>query len=208
MRKNFTLRIPYLADTISASAGVSNTTGRESNKKYGETINGIQAYYYRMCLTDYHENRIPFEKPGSYNQLEYELLFRNYEAGETRIPWISSSMPNRKTDTYNKHSISTDFIGQNYNYPEATYAERKTIAERHHNYPQGLMCSLAYHPRIPEHIRKEVSRWGICKDDFPKETSMFLQTQKGMNKIYAGSIGPWKCDMNMILYLPEIPCIK
>jgi len=28
------------------------------------------------------------------------------------------------------------------------------------------MWSLAYHPRIPEKIRNEVSRWGTCKDEF------------------------------------------
>jgi hypothetical protein len=28
------------------------------------------------------------------------------------------------------------------------------------------MWTLAYHPRMPEHIRNEVSRWGMCKDEF------------------------------------------
>jgi hypothetical protein len=31
------------------------------------------------------------------------------------------------------------------------------------------MWSLAYHPRIPEHIRNEVSRWGTCKDEYERE---------------------------------------
>ncbi len=75
-------------------------------------------------------------------------------------------MPNRKTDTNNRTGFSTDFIGQNYNYPEATYAERDAIAERHRNYQKGLMWTLAYHPRIPEKIRNEVSHWGMCKDEF------------------------------------------
>ena len=55
-----------------------------------------------MCLTNHPENRIPFEKPASYNELEYELLLRNYEAGEKGFPWINSDMPNRKTDTNNR----------------------------------------------------------------------------------------------------------
>jgi len=209
---------------LMASAGVSYTVGRESNRQYGETLNGVhtadtartmtnrlsrnsinhnfvkgvdpyiekgnpksgllpfinpkgpgkegsgnkgvQAYCFRMCLTDHPENRIPFEKPPSYNELEYELLFRNYEAGEKGFPWINSAMPNRKTDTNNRLGFSTDFIGQNYNYPEASYAEREAIAERHRNYQKGLMWTLAYHPRIPENIRNEVSKWGLCKDEF------------------------------------------
>ena len=209
---------------LMASAGVSYTVGRESNKQYGETLNGvhtadtartmtnqpsrnsinhnfvrgvdpyrekgnpdsgllpfinpkgpgkegsankgIQAYCFRMCLTNHPENRIPFEKPANYNELEYELLLRNYETGEKGFPWINSDMPNRKTDTNNRTGFSTDFIGQNYDYPEASYAEREEIAERHRNYQKGLMWTLAYHPRMSEHIRKEVSRWGMCKDEF------------------------------------------
>lgn len=128
----------------------------------------IQAYCYRMCLTDHPDNRIPFEKPAGYDEKNYELLFRNYEAGETRLPWINSAMPNRKTDTNNNHGFSTDFIGQNWDYPEASYEEREKIREAHRNYQKGLMWSLAYHPRMPERIRNEVSRWGTCKDEFER----------------------------------------
>jgi hypothetical protein len=135
----------------------------------GQGDKGIQAYCFRMTLTDHPENRIPFAKPADYNELEYELLFRNYEAGETRIPWIHSSMPNRKTDSNNRQGFSTDFIGQNFDYPEGSYAEREKIVERHRTYQQGLMWSLAYHPRIPEAIRNEVSKWGTCKDEYERE---------------------------------------
>ena len=82
------------------------------------------------------------------------------------MPWINSSMPNRKTDTNNRTGVSTDFIGQNYGYPEASYTERAAIAARHRQYQQGLMWTLANHPRVPEQIRKEVARWGMCKDEF------------------------------------------
>lgn len=213
---------------LMAAAGITYTVGRESNKEFGETLNGVQAniigmtlrrtvsingynhnfvpgvdpyvvkgdpssgllpfiaesgrpgidgrgdkgvqaYCFRMTLTDHPDNRIPFKKPEDYNELEYELLFRNYEAGYDRIPWINSSMPNRKTDTNNRDGFSTDFIGQNYDYSEASYEEREKIVDRHRKYQQGLMWSLAYHPRIPEHIRNEVSRWGTCRDEYERE---------------------------------------
>lgn len=127
---------------------------------------GIQAYCFRMCLTDHPENRIPFAKPEGYQELNYELLLRNYEAGENAVPWINSSMPNRKTDTNNRLGFSTDFIGQNYDFPEATYKEREKMVKAHRQYQQGVMWTLANHPRMPEHIRQEVSRWGTCKDEF------------------------------------------
>jgi len=135
----------------------------------GEGDHRVQAYCFRMCLTDHPENRIAFEKPSNYDELDYELLLRNYEAGENGFPWINSKMPNRKTDTNNRTGFSTDFIGQNYDYPEASYDEREKIIEKHRQYQKGLMWTLANHPRIPDHIREEVSRWGTCKDEFQRE---------------------------------------
>lgn len=126
----------------------------------------VQAYCFRMCLTDHPENRIPFAKPAGYNERWYELLLRNYEAGETGLPWINSSMPNRKTDTNNRLGFSTDFIGQNYDYPEASYEQREAIAARHRLYQQGVMWTLAYHPRMPGKIRDEISKWGMSRDEF------------------------------------------
>ncbi|HKL32151.1 MAG TPA: FAD-dependent oxidoreductase [Tangfeifania sp.] len=146
----------------------------------GNGDNGIQAYCFRMTLTDHSKNRIPFKKPDGYNQLDYELLFRNYEAaegpieemysyGDPLVPWINSKMPNRKTDTNNQKGFSTDFIGQNWDYPEASYEEREKIVERHRSYQQGLMWTLAYHPRIPQKVRDVVSKWGTCKDEYERE---------------------------------------
>jgi hypothetical protein len=151
----------------------------------GPGINGqgdkkIQAYCFRMTLTDHPGNRIPFRKPANYNELDYELLFRNYEAasgpieemysyGDPLLPWINSAMPNRKTDTNNQKGFSTDFVGQNWDYPEASYEERERIAERHRQYQQGLMWTLAYHPRIPQKVRDKVSQWGTCKDEYESE---------------------------------------
>ncbi len=146
----------------------------------GQGDKGIQAYCFRMTLTDHPENRIPFKKPENYNELDYELLFRNYEAadgpleemyayGDPLLPWINSAMPNRKTDTNNQKGFSTDFIGQNWDYPEASYEEREIIVARHRQYQQGLMWTLAYHPRIPKEVRDKVSQWGTCKDEYDRE---------------------------------------
>ncbi|QOV91663.1 FAD-dependent oxidoreductase [Humisphaera borealis] len=129
----------------------------------------VQAYCFRMCLTDKDENRIPFHKPEGYVDAWYELMLRNFEAGETGMAWINSSMPNRKTDTNNRTGFSTDFIGQNYAYPEASYEEREKIVAQHRLYQQGLMWTLANHPRVPEKMRREFARWGMCKDEFNED---------------------------------------
>jgi len=143
----------------------------------GDGDDKIQAYCYRMTLTNQPDNRIPFSKPSGYQEIEYELLFRNYEAalvpfenmynyGHPLVPWINSKMPNLKTDTNNQKGFSTDFIGQNYLYPEASYEVREKIAQRHKKYQQGLMWTLAFHPRIPNQVREIVSQWGTCKDEY------------------------------------------
>jgi len=135
----------------------------------GSASKGVQAYCFRMTLTDQPENRIPFIKPVDYQEINYELLLRNYEAGESGFPWINSKMPNRKTDTNNRLGFSTDFIGQNYAYPDASYEEREKIIEAHRNYQQGLMWTLAYHPRMPRKIRDVVSTYGTCKDEYERD---------------------------------------
>lgn len=132
----------------------------------GTADSKIQAYCYRMCLTDAPENRIPFEKPEGYNELEYELLFRAIEAGAKAPYFIPSDMPNRKTDWNNRGPFSTDYIGRNYNYAEGGYETRDKIREAHKTYQLGLMWTLANHPRIPEAIRKEITRWGLPKDEY------------------------------------------
>lgn len=146
----------------------------------GDGDDKIQAYCFRMCLTNVAENRIPFQKPDGYDERDYELLFRNYEArkgeirdmysyGSSLLPWINTPMPNHKTDTNNKFGFSTDYIGRNYEYPEATYEEREKIVDEHRKYQMGLMWSLANHPRIPEEVREEASKWGTTKDEFERE---------------------------------------
>ena len=70
-------------------------------------------------------------------------------------------MPNRKTDVNNNYGVSTDWIGMNWDYPEASYAERERIVAAHRRYTQGLLWALANHPRVPEVVRAEIGRWGV-----------------------------------------------
>ena len=125
----------------------------------------VQAYCFRMCMSNVPENRLPFPKPDNYDEHRYELLFRNFEAGDLRFPMKPDMMPNGKTDT-NNCAFSTDYLGGNYKYPDASYAERAAIIRDHEDYQKGLMWSLANHPRVPDSIRKEMSQWGLPKDEF------------------------------------------
>lgn len=132
----------------------------------GAADHRVQAYCYRMCMSNVPENRVPFPQPADYDDKQYELLFRNFEAGDLRVPMHPLMMPNGKTDTNNNCAFSTDYIGANYDYPEATYERREEILGEHTRYQQGLMWTLANHPRVPQQVRDEMAQWGLAKDEF------------------------------------------
>ena len=126
----------------------------------------VQAYCYRMCTTDVPDNRRPWPKPAGYDAARYELVLRNCEAGDMRIPWHPVFMPNRKTDTNNNFTISTDNIGMNYDYPDGDYAVREKIIAEHVAYQQGLIWTLANNPRVPEEVQSHFKALGLAKDEF------------------------------------------
>lgn len=126
----------------------------------------VQAYNFRMCLTDDSANRLPFPKPASYDPLRYELLLRYLGTGHWTVLNLSTSMPGRKTDTNNKGAFATDNIGMNHDYPEGDHATRARIFEEHKTYQQGLMWFLANDPRVPQKVQAEVNRWGLPRDEF------------------------------------------
>lgn len=132
----------------------------------GTGDNKVQAYCFRMCLTNVPGNRVPFEKPEGYNEIEYEMLFRSIDAGFKKQFFIMSAMPNGKTDSNNYGPLSSDYIGRNYQYPDGDYKKRAEIIREHEIYQKGLMWTLANHPRIPDDIRNEFSQWGLPKDEF------------------------------------------
>jgi len=133
---------------------------------YGEGDQRIQAYCFRTCLTKHEPNRIPFPKPAEYDPARYELAVRVFEAGWRETFDKFDPIPNHKTDTNNHGPFSSDFIGGNYDYPEASYERRKAIIEAHRRYQQGLLYFWANDPQVPLDVRKAVSEWGLSKDEF------------------------------------------
>ncbi|MCH6201564.1 FAD-dependent oxidoreductase [Aquiflexum sp. LQ15W] len=132
----------------------------------GTGDNKVQAYNFRMCLSQNPDNSIPFPKPVGYDPSRYELLARVYEKGWTETFDKYDPIPNLKTDTNNHGPFSTDYIGKNYAYPEASYEERKSIIKEHEDYQKGLMYFIANDPKVPENVREEMNKWGLAKDEF------------------------------------------
>jgi hypothetical protein len=109
---------------------------------------------------------VPFERPEGYDPGQYELLVRVFDAGWNELFNKFDPVPNRKTDTNNHGPFSTDYIGMNYDYPEASYERRKEIIRQHEVYQKGLMYFMANDPRIPAKIQQELRQWGLAKDEF------------------------------------------
>ena len=202
----------YEGDVMSRS-GVSYVVGRESNKQYGETYNGVQlrdkhqfpdgidpykikgkpesgllwgisnakmdpagagdrkvqAYNFRICLTDDPANMIPIARPEGYDSSRYELLVRLMEKEPARpfnLVLKPDLMPGRKTDINNNGPISTDMIGMNYQYPEASYDNRQKITKEHEAYVKGLLYFIGHSTRLPSHLGSEMKKWGYPKDEY------------------------------------------
>ncbi|MDM1294178.1 FAD-dependent oxidoreductase [Sphingobacterium sp. N143] len=133
---------------------------------YGSGDKKLQAYCFRMCLSNIDENQVDFQKPKDYNPQNYVLLQRLYKQGWDETFQKFDRIPNRKTDTNNHGPFSTDFIGMNYSYPEASYEERKTIVEAHKNYQMGLYYFMRNDPTVPVNVRNKMAEWGLAKDEF------------------------------------------
>ena len=134
--------------------------------EYGAGDNRVQAYCFRMCLTDHPGNRVPFPKPEGYDAGQYELLLRIFNAGWRETFQKFDRIPNQKTDTNNHGPFSTDNIGMNYDYPEASYERRREIIREHEQYQKGLLWFIANDPRVPADVRTAFGKWGLAKDEF------------------------------------------
>lgn len=133
----------------------------------GEGDHRVQAYCFRMCLTNVPDNRVPFPKPAGYDASQYELLARTFAAGlDDYVFKKFDAIPNGKTDTNNHGPFSTDNIGMNYDYPDASYERRREIVREHETYQQGLMWFLSHDERVPEKVRDKMNTWGLPKDEF------------------------------------------
>ncbi|HEX3870331.1 MAG TPA: FAD-dependent oxidoreductase [Pirellulales bacterium] len=156
---------PYLVPG-DKSSGLLPRISPDPPGTYGAADKRLQAYCFRMCLTNVPENRIAFAKPEGYDAKQYELLVRIYDAGWRDTFKKFDPIPNHKTDTNNHGPFSTDNIGYNYDYPDASYERRRQIIAEHETYQKGLMYFIANDPRVPAEVRKEMSTWGLPKDEF------------------------------------------
>jgi hypothetical protein len=147
-------------------SGLVARVSAEPPGEYGAGDKKVQAYCYRMCLTDAPENRVEFAKPDRYDAADYELLLRVFQAGWRETFEKFDPIPNHKTDTNNHGPVSTDDIGYSYDYPEAAYERRREILKEHENYQRGWLYFIANDPRVPKDVQDKMRKWGLARDEF------------------------------------------
>ncbi len=156
---------PYIIENDPKS-GLLPEVSAEPAGDNGSGDNKIQAYCFRMCLSNHPDNRITFAKPDGYNPARYELYARVFASGWRETFDKFDAIPNRKTDTNNHGPFSTDYIGKNYDYPEASYERRQQIIKEHELYQKGLMYFLQNDSRVPNDVKEKMQQWGLPKDEF------------------------------------------
>ena len=173
-KHQFTVAVDPYVKPGDASSGLLPFIQAEPLGTPGDGDKAVQAYNYRLCFTTNAANRMRIVPPPAYDEREFELLGRYFEAlvAAGKKPTLSQFwnpiwMPNGKTDINNNGGFSTDFIGANHGYPEADYQAREKMAREHEYYIRGFLTYLATSPRVPENIRQEMALWGPAKDEFP-----------------------------------------
>ena len=147
-------------------SGVLPRISAEPPGEFGAADKKLQAYCFRTCLTRVAANRVPFPQPPGYDAKEYELMVRIFDAGWRETFQKFDPTPNGKTDTNNHGPFSSDNIGRNWDYPEASYERRRQIIQEHENYQKGWLYFVANDPRVPAVVRQEMAQWGLSKDEF------------------------------------------
>ncbi|HEX6069129.1 MAG TPA: FAD-dependent oxidoreductase [Longimicrobiaceae bacterium] len=190
---------------LAAAAGAPYRLGRESAAEFSEPMagrlykqwngpigpgstglgdNAVQAYNFRLALTNRPEIRVPVSRPAGYDREEYvslvDDLLRNRVAapadaqrGERDWNGIGRivnmvRLPNGKTDANNQHAafISTDLPEENWPWPTSGWEWRDRFAERLREYTLGLIWFAQNDPALPEDFRRRASEWGLSRDEY------------------------------------------
>jgi hypothetical protein len=181
----------YEGDLL-AAAGAEYRVGREGREEYGEEYAGhvfwdprsgrptdegtgegddrVQAYCFRLCLTDDPGNRISIEQPRGYHRERYWLLEAYLKAGprQLRDVLLMGKLPNRKWDVNNWGFCwqSMDYVEGNDGYVEGDRETRRAIAEAHRAYQHGLLYFLQNDTVVPSELREEARQFGLCANEF------------------------------------------
>lgn len=177
---------PYIKAGDASSGLLPQVEAIDMKARQGQGDKRVQAYNFRICMTDDPALIIPWEKPAAFDPKQY-ILAQRWFAGEkdnyneqvwvrdgklSTVPGKFDIFPNNtkggfhKTDTNNHGPMSSDFIGMSWNWAEGSYEAREKLFQAHVTYQKGLYWFLANDEGVPERYRNAYNRWGLSKDEF------------------------------------------
>ena len=164
---------PYVVAGNSAS-GLLPLVNTNNGGTVGQGDQRLQAYNFRLCLTQNATNKIPIAPPANYAESNYELVRRYLNARVAsdgavsldQLIHIQTIIPNGKTDINANGELSTDYVGYNYTWATNTYAGREVLRQQHEDYIRGLLYFYATSLNVPLNVRTQMQSWGLAKDEF------------------------------------------
>ena len=174
-RHQFINRIDPFQIPGDQSSGILAFINKQVPEADGSEDKKIQAYNFRLCMTKVPENRVPLTEPEGSDVSSCELLLRILPHASSRKIVHFDPRPNGKTDARNYGSFSTNYIGKNYEYPDGSYERRRQIVDEHFRYQIGFFYFLSNDPRVPYEVRREMSQWGLPRDEFIENNHWPLQ---------------------------------
>lgn len=155
---------PYLR-VGDASSGLIFSVQEEPLGREGDASDAVQAFCFRLCLTDDPQNRVPIPQPPGYDPAHYEIQRRYLAAGGV-ITLPGASLPHRKSDPGSWHKLAGNMPGMNQDYVTASAADREKTILAARGYVQGLYWFLANDPAVPPTVRAQWAKWGLTRDEF------------------------------------------
>ena len=183
---------------FAAASGVSYRVGREGRKDYDEKYAGIiyhdwrqnhqelhplssgepsdliQAFCFRLTLTDDPGKRVPIAKPDSYEDFYpfYKGILTDFSTGRVRclaeILWLNP-LSNRKfcVNGHIEALTSIDLATLCSDWPDGNWETRDKLYRQYKDYTLGLLYFLQNDPAVSRVPQTEVSRFGLPADEYP-----------------------------------------
>ena len=181
---------------LAVAAGAEYRIGRESREEYceihagkiftknGQIVTGstgegdarVQAYNFRLIMTDSAANRRMVERPANYQREQFLPIAEVFANGKVKQIFTQSPagilrvqpLVNRKADINDIKNapVRMSSLGENYAYPDGSPEVRAKIIAEHREHILGMVYFLQNDESIPLAARQEAREWGLAKDEF------------------------------------------
>ncbi|HEX8916838.1 MAG TPA: FAD-dependent oxidoreductase [Humisphaera sp.] len=171
---------------LMAAAGVAFRVGREGRAAFGESLapdqpdDQLQAYNFRLTMTDDPANRVPFRRPDGYRREDFLPLVPLLDGRTIKTAYCENTggvvklhvprLPNAKADQndVSRSPVRMSLPGANLGWPLGDAAARRAIFAEHLRHNVGILYFLQNDEAVPAAYRDEARRWGLCRDEYPE----------------------------------------